>query len=732
MCFCFIVFGYADPGSSVRRCAIKIIKDCAIAVEGFPRAVDACCALIARANDPEETVQNAVAKVFHSLWFSSTLETEAGVVSRTPAQRAQQLADVALACYDAGGSAIHLPLDSQHSLVGVLRAALGWGARGDLHTEWASGQVISEALLEAILALQQRGQGVLGIEGDTTMDSSDADAEDGDAMTAALLALHALAVTDAALCVPEADPLRFLRALAPYLKTGGPSDGEQPSTERGQRRAAERMLCMLCIMDCVLSQVARLDDAMGALTDLPADLVTLINQHRFTQVVAAACKCLAALAEHNKQAASRLAQVAAVYFSWLKAPKTQNPGNLPRFLFIMGQLSRYGSSIIAAATPAITPAACLELFTQYWHYNGPPGLSGQVRRCALEALGQLAIAQPTALVASGSHAKQMLKEALGADAPPAYKMAALGSLTELLQADAESLQRRQKQQDEEAAAITAGAAKKAKGKKGKKGAPTEGSGAAVPTENGEGDALSQSSAILQQHWEAVLVLATDGGRTPGSNGPNPPGNGRMNESGVAVRRRVLSLMEVVLRDGLVGPWTAVPALVALCTDTALDLRTKALRLLCQLAEKHPQYVDAGRLGAGIEASFALHVPQEKAALPLRRGEPAVPAAAEHGIAAVYSRVVAANRSRRNDFLRAVLRPFRSALGSSSSEAGGQQTPRRLLAFAAGVAASLPLRQAEEGCILIQEAGSLVSAHTNRVLVELGAHLEADEDEVSMT
>jgi len=27
---------------------------------------------------------------------------------------------------------------------------------------------------------------------------------------------------------------------------------------------------------------------------------------------------------------------------------------------------------------------------------------------------------------------------------------------------------------------------------------------------------------------------------------------------------------------------------------------------------------------------------------------------------------------------------------------------------------------------------LVSAHTNRVLVELGAHLEADEDEVSMT
>jgi cohesin loading factor subunit SCC2 len=53
-------------------------------------------------------------------------------VERSAAQRAQQLAEVALAVYEAGGRAIHLPLDLSHPLVAVLRAALGFDAKGDL------------------------------------------------------------------------------------------------------------------------------------------------------------------------------------------------------------------------------------------------------------------------------------------------------------------------------------------------------------------------------------------------------------------------------------------------------------------------------------------------------------------------------------------------------------------------------------------------------------------------
>lgn len=46
---------------------------------------------------------------------------------------------MALAVYEAGGRAIHLPLDQAHPLVAVLRAALGVGARGDLKVRHRGG-----------------------------------------------------------------------------------------------------------------------------------------------------------------------------------------------------------------------------------------------------------------------------------------------------------------------------------------------------------------------------------------------------------------------------------------------------------------------------------------------------------------------------------------------------------------------------------------------------------------
>lgn len=71
-----------------------------------------------------------------SLWFTPRLEAADGEggapVERSAAERAQQLADVALAVYEAGGRSIHLPLDQGHPLVSVLCAALSVGTRGDL------------------------------------------------------------------------------------------------------------------------------------------------------------------------------------------------------------------------------------------------------------------------------------------------------------------------------------------------------------------------------------------------------------------------------------------------------------------------------------------------------------------------------------------------------------------------------------------------------------------------
>ena len=145
----------------------------------------------------------------HSLWFTPRLEVEdGGHLERSAADRAQQLADVALAVYEAGGAlagwallstcafqgwlrggarttliaprscarshpprslprrpppwpgrAIHLPLEQGHPLVAVLRAALGVGARGDLKKEWAAGREVAGALLDLLLAAEEGAEG---------------------------------------------------------------------------------------------------------------------------------------------------------------------------------------------------------------------------------------------------------------------------------------------------------------------------------------------------------------------------------------------------------------------------------------------------------------------------------------------------------------------------------------------------------------------------------------------
>ena len=56
-----------------------------------------------------------------------------------PAVRAQQLADVAQAVYERGGPGIHVPLDSSHALVAVLKAALEREAKERSGKQWKVG-----------------------------------------------------------------------------------------------------------------------------------------------------------------------------------------------------------------------------------------------------------------------------------------------------------------------------------------------------------------------------------------------------------------------------------------------------------------------------------------------------------------------------------------------------------------------------------------------------------------
>ncbi len=53
-----------------------------------------------------------------------------------------------------------------------------------------------------------------------------------------------------------------------------------------------------------------------------------------------------------------------------------------------------------------------------------------------------------------------------------------------------------------------------------------------------------------------------------------------------------------------GPWTAVAPLMALAADPHEELRGRALRLLRQLCDKYPRYLDADRLCSGVVEAYS--------------------------------------------------------------------------------------------------------------------------------
>lgn len=65
----------------------------------------------------------------------------------------------------------------------------------------------------------------------------------------------------------------------------------------------------------------------------------------------------------------------------------------------------------------------------------------------------------------------------------------------------------------------------------------------------------------------------------------------------AVRRRALDLIEVVVRGGIVVPWSAIPSLMALATDPEQAIAGRALAVLRGVVAGNTQYA-AGQVPAG--------------------------------------------------------------------------------------------------------------------------------------
>jgi len=242
---------------------------------------------------------------------------------------------------------------------------------------------------------------------------------------------------------------------------------------------------------------------------------------------------------------------------------------------------------------------------------------------------------------------------------------------------------------------------------------------AVATENGEGD-LSHSSSILQNHWDAILALATD----------IPPLQNSEEQHLVLLRRRILVLMELAQSDGLVGPWSTVPTLVIFSMDAMQDISGKALSLLKSLSKKYMEYVDAGRLAKGVKDS---HFQFEKS----RNADTKF---AQAQLRKLYLGIICQTRVRRNEFLRLITRSFKSELVSSSqSKTTPSRTPGEdgmpqktysstIWVWLAHLICGLPFRKTEEVCLVINEIDSMLAFRMSSIVAELHELIESDVPE----
>ena len=90
---------------------------------------------------------------------------------------------------------------------------------------------------------------------------------------------------------------------------------------------------------------------------------------------------------------------------------------------------------------------------------------------------------------------------------------------------------------------------------------------------------------LQEHWAAVLDLATD------TAGPGPSGKAQEAAAAQAanVRRHAVNVMDDVQRNGLAPPWDAIPHLIAATIDSSRC--AASLSLHCQSVHIHQAFRD---------------------------------------------------------------------------------------------------------------------------------------------
>ena len=693
-----------DAGSSVRKSAIKILRDCCLIIpeERSDKVIESYKAILNRSTDSEDSVKSFVVKIFKSLWFDPVAEGDDVRVHRTPQDRAKSLAKLADAIVSSmPSSGCRGLIDRSNPLVVLLQEIRD-----------ADQQGTAMALLDLFV------YGDRASKTKTTALTTGTGTANGPrhGSMSYLHAIYAMVLANPASCVPDRDPLKFLRTLAPHLKEDPRAvDGDQQSKEDAKMHA-EEMLYVLGITSTILDSMEQSSSiTVNLATDMSEELPNIINKHKFTAVVSAACACLSSCALSSPTATGRLLNVAAQYLAFLEKPEAYVK-NLPRFIFIVGQVYRFAAARLLqqvdvflpdqpALADKLTPASCVLVLNGFWTLDslktgasgsaiGSPALAAQIQRSALEAICQIMIAAPMSQIDGKSVAQQAIGKALSPDSAPAITLAALNGLIELIQVDALALHQRQSR---------------------------DAATGAVAAENGEGD-VTQSSAILQLHWDRILALAMD----------SSPHQKVEEQTATMIRRKILFLIEISVRDGLCGPWSCLSTLVlfAMADGVARESGSSGVGSLCArsikqlklLMGKYPQYLDMGRIVKGIKDACPAG-PRQKGHQKGRHREQAVAKlkAAQQRARKLYSEIMCPTRAKRNEFLRLLVRSFKGDKGSDLSSADVN-----MCCWLVVILAGLPYKKADEVCVVLHEIDAIAASKTASTVSDLHELLDIDQ------
>lgn len=444
-----------DTGVSVRKRAIKIIRDMCMSNANFSESASACIEIISRVNDEESSIQDLVCKTFYEFWFEEPpgVQTQfAGDGSSVPLEVAKKTEQVV---------EVLRRMPSHQPLVTVIKRnltldffpqtvkAVGINAVS-LASVRRRCELMCKCLLERILQVEE------------TTDEVEVPA------LPYVLALHAFCVVDPTLCAPASDQSQFVVTLQPYLKS-----------QVDNRVVAQLLESIIFVIDSVLPLLRK--PPHNIVEELEQDLKHMIVRHSFLTVVHACIKCLCSLNKIAGKGASLVEYLIQVFFKRLDGLGIDNKQQVGRSVFCLGLLVRYGNALMVTCNSQnVLVVKCVSLLKNYLRAED---FGIKVR--SLQALGFVLIARPEYMLEKD--VGKILEATLASSSDARLKMQALQNLYEYL-LDTES------QMEVNHASTTT--------------QYSEGSRQCVPVAAGAGD-TNICGGIIQLYWNNILERCVD-------------------------------------------------------------------------------------------------------------------------------------------------------------------------------------------------------------------------------